>query len=355
MATKIIKLPKDLDLHGAMQFSMDVNSVEQADEYVLDFGDVETSEPFGMLIISSELQRLVAKYPGASGSCANFQKMTYAGNMGFFKAFGLNHGMAPGEADGGNNFVPITIFDCNQLRSEAASEGLYVGEVIEKESQHLAEMLCGESSGEIHSTLSYSLREIMRNVVEHSEASRFGICAQNWTSKKMVEVAIIDRGVGLKATLSRNPHLEIPDCKAAINYALMPAVSGRVFKGAKVKNKNQWTNSGFGLYMTSRICRNGGTFFVASGDVGMLLTKRSEGKRYIPCSFEGTAVRMVIKTDQIESLKKALDVYRAEGFEIQKTYKEIVSINPSAASLMLSEDFDLSVWQRLREMVLGKK
>jgi hypothetical protein len=105
--------------------------------------------------------------------------------------------------------------------------------------------------------------------------------------------------------------------------------------------------------MTSRICRNGGNFFVASGDAGMLLTAKG-GKRYFECAFSGTAVRMVIDTSQIESLSKSLSHYRQEGFEIQKTYKEIVNIDPSSASLMLTKDFDLSVWQKILLTLRGK-
>jgi hypothetical protein len=56
---------------------------------------------------------------------------------------------------------------------------------------------------------------------------------------------------------------------------------------------------------------------------------------------------MVVRTDQISELKGALEKYRNEGYAIQSKYKEIVHIDPSAASLMLSEDFDLSVWEKL--------
>ncbi|WP_426687214.1 hypothetical protein [Rhodanobacter ginsengiterrae] len=185
----------------------------------------------------------------------------------------------------------------------------------------------------------------MRNVVEHSESKQIGICAQYWPSKNKVEAAIIDRGVGVASTLSRNPHLDIANDKDALNYALMPAVSGKAFKGAR-KQRGHWANSGFGLYMTSRICRNGGNFFIASGQTDMLLTKVKGAKTYLPCAYEGTAVRLVIKTDQLRGLSASLQRYRDEGYEIQRRYKEIVDINPSAASLMLSEDFDLSLWDK---------
>jgi hypothetical protein len=195
---------------------------------------------------------------------------------------------------------------------------------------------------------------MMRNVVEHSNAPHIWLCAQYWPAKGKVEVAILDMGIGLRASLAHNPHLDASDDKRALNYALMPAVSGKAFKGSRQRQKGPWANSGFGLYMVNRICRNGGNFFVASGDAGMLLTS-SANKRYFTSRFQGTAIRMVIRTNEIKNLREALAVYRNEGYKIQLRYKEIVNIDPSSASLMLSEDFDLNVWDKLLAVVKGKR
>jgi len=231
---------------------------------------------------------------------------------------------------------------------EAASAGHDVGDEIESQSKRLSETLVGASEGDVFETLSYSVREIMRNVVEHAHVDRFAICAQYWPTKGRAEVAIVDRGIGLQQSLRPNPHIDASSDKSAINYALMPAVSGKAFKGARrLVKRGPWTNSGFGLYMTNRICRNGGNFFIASGDTGMLLTSGKDGKRYIPTTLNGTAVRLNIRTKNLDSLRDALARYRAEGFEIQQKYREIVSIDPSSASLMLSQDFDLKLWEKL--------
>lgn len=353
MQRMIIPVPNSLDLPSALAFSSMLSSIEESDEYVFDFAETRNVEPFPMLLVSSQIRRLSDKFSSSRTACANYKHMTYAGHMGFFQAFGLEFGKLPGEAKGSSRYLPLTIYDCETLIKRAAEKGTEVGDEVEEVSKHLAKMLCSED-GAVYDTLAYSLRELMRNVVEHSNAAQFGICAQHWPSKKRVEVAILDRGIGLQASLRHNPHLDVSDDKRAVNYALMPAVSGKAFKGAR-RQRGNWANSGFGLYMTSRICRNGGTFFIASGETGMLITHKSEGKRYFQCAFEGTAVRMVVRTDQIAELKDALEKYRNEGYAIQSQYKEIVHIDPSAASLMLSEDFDLSVWEKLLLKLKGKK
>ena len=347
MTTKQIVVPSSLDLPSALDFSVLLGNAELADEYIFDFSNTRHVEPFPMLLVSSEIKRLADRIPHSKIKCINFRHMTYAGHMGFFQAFGLDFGKAPGEANGSKRYIPLTILQCDQLINSAAAKGVEVGDEIEETSKHMAEMLCASDSGAIFDTLSYSVREMMRNVVEHSKAPQIGICAQFWPSKHRVEVAVLDRGIGLRESLKSNPHLDASTDKRAINYALMPAVSGKAFKGARQKQRGPWANSGFGLYMTSRICRNGGSFFVVSGDTGMLLTKKEQAKRYFDSSLGGTAIRLVVSTDQIAELKDALEIYRNEGYQIQNRYKEIVSIDPSSASLMLSEDFDLSVWDRI--------
>ncbi|WP_321803518.1 hypothetical protein [Burkholderia sp. BCC1988] len=343
----LLQIPAALDLPAALSLSLELGGSEGAEEFVFDFSNVRMVEPFAMLLVSSEISRLKRRFPNVQLRCANFQHMGYAAHMGFFRAFGLSFGNAPGEAKGGSRYVPLTIFDCNSLRREAAQKGIEVGNEIEENSRKLASTLCNGENGALFETLSYSIRELMRNVVEHSDAERFGICAQYWPTKNRAEVGILDRGIGLRESLKNNPHIDASDDKRAINYALMPAVSGKAFKGARNKQRGPWANSGFGLYMTSRICRNGGTFFIATGESGLLLTQKSEGKRYYDCRFQGTAVRMVMRTDQVRDLRETLSKYRSEGFEIQSRYREIVNIDPSSASLMLAEDFDLSVWDRI--------
>jgi hypothetical protein len=350
-----ISMPSSLELQTSLAFSATVAGIEDAEEYVFDFKSTQNTEPFAMLLVSSEIRRLIRNKPHVRVTCANFKHMNYAAHMGFFQAFGLDHGKAPGEAKGSSSYIPMRIFDSAALEKEAAAKGIEVGEEIEANSAQMASLLCGEHEGVMHETLTYSMREIMRNVIEHSESPRFGICAQYWPSKNKVEVAILDRGIGLRQSLSHNPHIDASSDKNAINYALMPAVSGKAFMGAKIRKKGHWVNSGFGLYMTNRICRNGGNFFIASGKAGLLLTSGKGGKKWHECDLLGTAVRMVVKTDQLSGLREALAKYKEEGYEFQKKYQEIVSIDPSSASLMLSEDFDTSTWQKIKERIGIKK
>jgi hypothetical protein len=348
MPPVIIQVPESLTLWTVYPFCAALQKQRPADEVIFDFRKTKTVEPFGMLVIASEIERCVASHPSTKFMCRNHEEMTYAAHMGFFQAFGADFGRLPGAASGGRSYIPLTYFEISALQRRAAAAGHDVGDEVEAQSKRLAETLCTCDDGDVFDTLAYSIREIMRNVAEHAQTEDLSICAQYWPTKGRAEVAILDRGIGLRKSLSNNPLIDTSTNKQAINFALMPAVSGKVFRGSRSsRDRGPWANSGFGLYMTSRICRNGGNFFIASGDTGMLLTTGKGGKRYVDTCLSGTAVRLSIQTKNLASLRDTLAKYRDEGFEIQKKYEEIVSIDPSSASLMLSQDFDMNLWDKL--------
>lgn len=352
---KKVSVPSSLTLPDAIAFCEVVRKLEAEEEYTFDFTRTTgLLEPLGMLLVSNEIRRFVRSNPGSKVNCTGFNHMSYAGHMGFFKAFGLDFGKKPGEASGSKRYIPLTIMRTEKIVDDAISNAREVGEEVDDLCGRLSETLCATDTGDVFDTLRYSMRELIRNVIEHSEAKQFGFCSQYWPSKGRAEVAILDRGIGLQKSLSANPYIDASDHKRAINYAMMPAVSGKAFKGARrPRRSSPWNNSGFGLYMTSRICRNGGSFFLGSGDTGMLLTSGKDAKRYFGMQHQGTVIRMRIDTRQVHGLRESLARYRAEGEQIQQKYAEIVNIDPSSASLMLSEDFDLSVWDRLLKKLKG--
>lgn len=197
-------------------------------------------------------------------------------------------------------------------------------------------MLSRKNSGDLYDTLVYSFREIMRNVVEHSNAEQFAFCAQYWPTYSKVEAAIIDRGDGLTRTLKRNPNLDIESDHDSLNFALMPGISGRAFKGAP-KQRGNWANSGYGLYMTSRLARQGGSFFIASGETGMYLSE--EKRRHLETPFQGVALNLSFNVDRLSELKSSLSRFRDEAAEIAGKYKYGKNLKASVASVMLRRDF----------------
>lgn len=227
------------------------------------------------------------------------------------------------------------------MQREAALGGEAIGKVVDGHALRLAKVLAHEEQGDLVETFRYSLCEIIRNVAEHSKSANVVFCAQYWPTKDRAEIAILDQGVGIYETLKCNPHLGIENQQHAVNLSLLPGVSGKSYRGAKQRpnmsqDKRYWQNSGYGLYMTSRMCRSDGSFFIGSHDSAVFL--RRDEKHYPKFEFPGTVVRMVFRPSAIGKIKDALQSFDAEGREIARTIQGTV-IGASAASRMLTSDF----------------
>lgn len=332
-----VRVPQNLSLREVLNFCARLWALEEAEEIVFDFGRMGRVEPFTMTLLASELKRFRASRLQTRFRAENHRENTYPAHMGFFQAFGLDHGNRPGEAPGNANYLPLTHLNVEAIRAQAAEAYEHVGEALDRESGRLARVLTREEDGALVDTLTYSMREILRNVVEHSESEQLAYCAQYWPTRHRVEIAVLDTGIGIRASLSANPHLPIDSDRAAVQFALMPSISGKMYRGVRRRANDHWQNSGYGLYMTSRLCRNGGDFFIASGTSGILLEQRS--KTDYPCNIPGSALRLVLDTRRIGDLHERLDRFRTEGYAIARRNAGPDALSPSSASTMLARDF----------------
>ncbi|BAW80220.1 hypothetical conserved protein [Candidatus Nitrosoglobus terrae] len=187
--------------------------------------------------------------------------------------------------------------------------------------------------------LTFFIREVIRNVFEHSRSEAVEYCAQYWPSYDSVEIFISDNGIGLRKSLSMNPYLRIENHSDAIRLSLTPSISSKNYKGIKVDRNNPWHNSGFGLYMISRICKLGGSFLICSGDHAIILDK--QGKQHLNTghTFSGTIVSMILDTSRLEALSKMLAKFTRDGHRIASEIKKNGVYTASAASQMLYRDF----------------
>jgi anti-sigma regulatory factor (Ser/Thr protein kinase) len=113
-------------------------------------------------------------------------------------------------------------------------------------------------TGKDRTAVLLAVEEIARNVVDHAESPIGGFAiAQRSTSRREFEVAVADGGVGIAASLRRNPsHREVATDSDAIERALMPGVTSN--PGSD--------NQGVGLATIRDMLReNGGTLLVRSG------------------------------------------------------------------------------------------
>jgi len=300
MTRKKIKVPSRLTFQNSIDFVRNLRALKPHKEINFDFTNLVTIDPFSLLLVSSEIQRCRSRLKESKFLATNFEHCSYAAHMGFFQAFGVNFGKKPGEAKGSSTYIPINIYNTQDIKKDARELMINPAELLESKAKEISNILTRSESGDLNEVLTYCLREIFRNVIEHSHSEQFGFCAQYRPSLNRVSFSIIDRGIGLKESLENNPTLNLNNDEDAIRAALKPATSGKVYKGQKNKPKGEWANSGYGLFMTSNICKRGGGFFIASGDFGYYTSENKE--RILETPFKGTALNLALDTNRIKNL-----------------------------------------------------
>lgn len=334
--TMEIRIPAKYGILDVIEFAQTLKSLPEEGEVIVDFSDMGVVRPFALLLLSSAFDRQRIAKPKLRLLPRHYAQASYAAHMGFFRAFGVQYGRQPAMSVGDGNYLTVTVKEVVSLRREAKDMGVPVGELVQEEAHQLAEILSRTKSGQLFDTLEYSIREIVRNTVEHSKSPVVEWCAQYWPRYDKVEIAILDRGIGIASSLRANPTLTIKSDRNALDLAMLPGISRNVYPGSPQVGTNIWLNSGFGLYMTSRLCREGGDFFIGSGDCGVYM--KHTQKSWFPFGFEGTAVRMVLRPSRIGKVARALQKFADDGERIAEEIK-IKLPEASTASRMVRTDF----------------
>lgn len=295
-------------------------------------------EPFLLLFIGWVIREFKKISPETIITYYAYGGQSYAGNMAFFDSIDLNSGKKVGDSEGSRSHIPISFLNFQEVDERAGyGDGQ---DIIENESFRLAGMLAQSKTSNLYKTLAYSLTEVLRNVYEHAGVDGVWYSAQYWKSYNKVEIAVLDEGKGIRLALNDNPYVKAKTDKEAIERAMLPGVSGKFFKGKKVHRDEKWQNSGFGLYMTSRLCRNGGEFYLCSGDhLCGLNIENAKTSHSLPLRFSGTAIKMVINTEQLIDLNLLQATFRDEGFKIAKELENIGDLSAPAASQYITRDF----------------
>lgn len=338
MNTGHIKIPINLGLDNLLNFSRVLDDYVVYDKLVIDFGEPKFMAPFSMLIIAAKLKYLRINKPELKFDFKNFQEHSYPAHMGFFHMFGMDHGRQVGEAWGSENYLPVTCLERQSFYLDPSDKYEELPDLIQKDADRIALIISRDkiNNKDMFDVLSYSIREVLRNVFEHSEADSLYYCAQYWPKSNKVEFAVSDFGIGIRRGLGLNPNFRFKTDKEAIEYSLLPSVSGKTHLP---RQSNNWYNSGYGLYMTSRLARNGGNFVLTSGNMAVHLSRKTKSN-YL-ASFPGTALRFNMDVSQIGDVKARLDQFRKEGAEIAKTIAGSGNRPPSAMSLLLRRDYTL--------------
>lgn len=281
-----VLIPAKLDRDTLDDLFVQLDAALDLDNVRIDFSQLRYSFPTAMLVAGSKLREWIDYRDSCGygsykfGVDQSIDAHSYLMHLGFFDFIHMDEGNRVGQARGSLRYQPILRIQRPEVDiNNAGLERWYAA--IEHEARRIAGVLAGsyDDSEELR-TYTYSIREIIRNVFEHSQANECFVCGQRWYGGQ-VEIAIIDEGVGVGSTLADSHGIEFDE--DALRLAVQPGIS----RTSGLSNKeNVYDNSGFGLYVLSELAASFGWFAFGSGSARLIGHKNA--RKVEPSSFRGT-------------------------------------------------------------------
>jgi hypothetical protein len=238
---------------------------------------------------------------GGSLQCESPPLACYLSHVGFYHHINYSFGRELGEVRGNANYFPIKGKNTGDFGHPADRDGVI--REINKFSEQLSNFLLLNKPGPTKNVVAYVIREICRNVVDHSRSNTIWHIGQYYPKNSEIEIAILDEGIGIRRSLSRNPDFRYVTDNEAITKALQRGVSGAVPKDEEEEFRGSYDvehNSGLGLYIVSEICKAQGSFTILSGE-GCF--DASGGRQnWWESWLHGTALRLRLNTNSLQEL-----------------------------------------------------
>ncbi len=303
------RVPADLNIRQALGLSRQLPDHPLASACELVFDDVERVEPAAILCLFSAVSDLKAR--GAQVAL----DLDRSPCSDLLTSLGLD--CRPAEVGPAtpvviDNLIPLSRGALAEFRSVASRRLARTGDVIDDFSRSLIARLpsvqgCGPSR-----VLSYMIRELVRNSAQHSEALTVLYCARFEPDNQRFSFACMDPGIGVRASLSNNPDLEITSDADALRLAMQPGVSGKSWAGRPPDRQGVWSNMGLGLHMVRRIARRaGGELVLASGSGARHC--QSHGDEPLDCHISGTLTAFTVHTSSVGEIESLLGEGRRRG------------------------------------------
>lgn len=287
---KII-LPSSLHEGTISSVIQQINDADGCDsDIVVDFSNLSFTFPIGTLILAQYL-RYNRESKGRTvkfiSSNIYLRAINYLTSVGFFKYFGENP-FGANDLNKSKTYIPFSIIEWRDLQSRVNDEkkdghNYRIQDVICEYSDNYS----GWMFGKIEPVISYCFREIIRNVFEHANCLYCSIFGQIYPTRDEIEICIADSGTGIRNTLSE-VYKDCVDDEWALTHAILPGVTS-----GRVKMDSEYDNSGFGLYVLSRIAQKFGSMWLGSGE--KFLKIDSKGSHLFDGFYPGTFVGINFK------------------------------------------------------------
>ncbi len=281
-------------IDDAYQVTQNLKQYIQIQQLVtLDFSDILYVKPMGDSLFARELREFVKTridfgFPTNAILPRIKNVKGYLDYTGFFDFIGLKgnfNKVRPQITEKPTTYLPITKYDFSDFHVLPEEDEIKPFSLIETQAELISRLFTKDSRPNV--SMTYIIREILRNCFEHSNSASYHVWAQYWDTDDSLELVILDDGIGILENLKvKYPNLK--NDSEAISKALEPGVSRANFNTAS----NKYDNSGFGLYVISELAKRHGSFFIGSKTAGLHIS--SDDKKTYSISNGGTLISIRI-------------------------------------------------------------
>lgn len=232
----------------------------------------------------------------------------YLDRMGLFKILNKPSPFNISSHEPAGRFIPIT-----QIKTQG-EQSRFISEMVP-----LLHLDARQADA-----IKYTVGELVRNVLEHSQSDNGAIvAAQYYQEQNVIRLGICDTGIGIKQAMQYTWHNHTKSNLDAIKWALVPGVSGTTMREGGTEE-----NAGAGLFVVKSISMLTRDYFVLYSGSGVYrLLKRRPDVLAIKLNanpdkdrnaqtdeapaFPGTLVAIDISLDKIEEFASILEAIRA--------------------------------------------
>jgi hypothetical protein len=231
--------------------------------------------------------------------------------MGFWHSVGEAVGRPVNSPAGRESNLPITCIEVAELYQEAGGRDPQGAMIVEKRAGNLATILAGpEQNTALIEALTYALRELIRNVIEHAMTPQIWLAGMTWPGRGYIQIAVLDEGRGIRSSLATHPDYRFETDIEALRESLRAGVTRNKGRKSTSFQIERWAdeghllpltvfeNTGYGLYMISTFCQAAGQFLIASGSSSLKFFTSAD----VPGStlHKGTAISMVVEPARLQ-------------------------------------------------------
>jgi len=328
MRCNILIVVKEMKYENMLRMTQHLSSrnyyTHEDDNLEITFEHLEFIEPAGALLFLAtmdKIKELEVPYEIKPINHLKRSAISYGETMGIFQKLGISN--APSYSSGSTYIAPTKI-----IISDVYKEIELIGETVEDYFETISIRIVNKAlsivgfgiTETVKDLFIFVVREMIRNIFDHSKSPHFYYALQSYRTIGCVEVVIADVGVGLLRTVPfdiEERWLGKDTDEEAIRKAVIPGLSAY---SNHTYAPEDYKNSGYGLALVKKIIqRTDGLFSLASGTKSITFT--SEGENVVECDVPGTIVRMRIQLDKLananfeEVLTEAENEAKTRGYQ----------------------------------------